>query len=68
MNVTMAENLASLYLMRKEVFDVKCQRCGGIMAYEKFYGNCEQFFGWRCVVCGDIVDKVIMENRLYHNH
>ena len=54
--------------MRKEVFDVKCQRCGGIMAYEKFYGNCEQFFGWRCVVCGDIVDKVIMENRLYHNH
>jgi hypothetical protein len=42
---------------------MRCQRCGGAMTYEKFYGNCEEFFGWRCVICGDIVDPVILENR-----
>lgn len=42
----------------------KCQRCGGVMVLEKFYGQCEQFFGWRCVFCGEIVDRVILENRL----
>jgi len=41
-----------------------CTRCGGVMVYEKFYGNAESFFGWRCVLCGEIVDQVIMENRL----
>ena len=39
-------------------------RCGGAMIYEKFYGDCEHFFGWRCVVCGEIIDQVILENRL----
>jgi len=34
------------------------------MVYEKFYGNCEWFWGWRCVICGEIVDQVILENRL----
>ena len=43
---------------------MKCQRCGGIMVLEKFYGTSEVFFGWRCIVCGDIVDQVILENRL----
>lgn len=43
---------------------MKCHRCGGIMVFEKFYGSCEEFFGWRCVSCGEIVDQVILENRL----
>jgi hypothetical protein len=43
---------------------VFCPRCGGVMVFEKFYGNAESFFGWRCVLCGEIVDQVIMENRL----
>ena len=34
------------------------------MAYEKFWGKVEDFFGWRCVACGEIVDQVILENRL----
>ncbi len=42
---------------------MKCHRCGGIMVYEKFYGISEEFFGWRCVFCGEIVDQVILENR-----
>ena len=42
---------------------MKCDRCGGSMAYEKFYGHHEHFVGWRCILCGDIVDQVILENR-----
>jgi hypothetical protein len=42
---------------------MKCHRCGGIMAFEKFYGPHEHFFGWRCIYCGEIVDQVILENR-----
>jgi hypothetical protein len=34
-----------------------------MMTYEKFYGPHEQFLGWRCVYCGEIVDEVILENR-----
>jgi phage FluMu protein Com len=44
--------------------NVACPRCGGIMIFEKFYGNSENFFGWRCVHCGEILDQVIVENRL----
>jgi hypothetical protein len=43
---------------------MKCDRCGGTMAYEKFYGQNEDYFGWRCILCGEIVDLVILENRL----
>jgi len=42
----------------------RCHRCGGVMVLEKFYGLCEQFSGWRCVLCGEIVDQVILGNRL----
>jgi len=44
--------------------EMKCYRCGGTMVFEKFYGICEEFFGWRCIFCGEILDKVILENRL----
>ena len=33
------------------------------MIYDKFYGAREQFWGWKCVICGEIVDPVILENR-----
>jgi hypothetical protein len=52
-----------LHSFKREV-SMKCYRCGGTMVFEKFYGICEEFFGWRCIFCGEIVDKVIMENRL----
>jgi len=41
----------------------KCLRCRGAMIYDKFYGAREQFWGWKCVICGEIVDPVILENR-----
>ena len=43
---------------------ISCQRCNGRMAFEKFYGPNSYFFGWRCVICGDILDPVILLHRL----
>jgi len=42
---------------------MKCHRCGNVMVYERFHGADEHFWGWRCVLCGEIVDQVILENR-----
>ena len=41
----------------------KCLRCKGAMSYDRFYGLQEQFWGWKCVICGEIVDPVILKNR-----
>ena len=41
----------------------KCLRCRGAVIYDKFYGHHEQFWGWKCLICGEIVDPVILENR-----
>lgn len=35
----------------------------GNLVYNKFYSPREQFWGWQCVICGEIVDPVILENR-----
>ncbi len=42
---------------------MKCHRCGSMMVHEKFYGPHEHFSGWRCILCGEIIDQVILENR-----
>jgi hypothetical protein len=34
------------------------------MAFEKYYGQNSVFFGWHCVMCGDILDPVILLHRL----
>ena len=50
--------------MKKDLgASVNCHRCGGLMVYENFYGLQEHFWGWGCILCGEIVDQVIMENR-----
>ena len=46
-----------------ELLFSKCQRCKGPMVYDKFYGPQEHFWGWKCLICGDIIDPVILENR-----
>jgi hypothetical protein len=33
------------------------------MANERFYGPGEPFWGWRCVLCGEVFDSLIWENR-----
>ena len=42
---------------------MKCHRCGSVMVYERFLGRTENYSGWRCIWCGEIIDEVIMENR-----
>jgi hypothetical protein len=47
---------------------MQCSRCSGEMAYEFFQdmeddtGNI-MFYGWRCIICGEILDPVIVSNR-----
>lgn len=43
---------------------MRSSKCGGLMAYEKFYSEVEDFFGWRCIACGEIIDQVVLANRL----
>ncbi len=43
---------------------MKCQRCAGIMVSEEFYGSEEMFSGWRCIFCGEVIDPVILQNRM----
>jgi hypothetical protein len=33
-----------------------------MMVYEKFYGPHEHFVEWRCILCGEMIDQVILEN------
>ena len=42
---------------------MNCDRCHSPMVHQKFYDPQGQFWGWRCVLCGDIVDPLILENR-----
>jgi hypothetical protein len=48
----------------KEKYGIKCQRCKGWMVFEKFYGLNDGFFGWHCVMCGNIIDPVILLHRI----
>jgi late competence protein required for DNA uptake (superfamily II DNA/RNA helicase) len=51
----------------KEKFKMHCQRCQGPMAFEKFYGQNTSFYGWHCVLCGEILDPVIFLHWLSRN-
>jgi hypothetical protein len=46
---------------------IHCDRCGGRMIFEKFYDVNNIFFGWHCVICGEILDPVILLHRLSKN-
>ncbi|MCI0527102.1 MAG: hypothetical protein L0Y56_06625 [Nitrospira sp.] len=46
-----------------------CQRCQGLMVKDHFIDLLDdtgkiQFLGWRCLVCGEVVDPVILFNRV----
>jgi hypothetical protein len=41
----------------------KCCRCNGAVIYDKFYGPYEEFWGWKCLMCEEIIDPVILANR-----
>ena len=48
----------------KRTVEVQCRKCSGRMGFEKFYGPGSTFYGWHCVLCGDILDPVILLHRL----
>ena len=56
--------MAAIGQLDQKKREILCQRCNGRMAFEKFYGENDSFFGWRCVICGDILDPVILLHRL----
>jgi hypothetical protein len=33
------------------------------MVHESFFGLDEQFTGLKCIICGDVIDPVILRNR-----
>ena len=43
---------------------MRCQRCNMVMVNERFYGPGDPFWGWRCMICGNISDPTILENRI----
>ncbi len=48
-------------------YELRCPRCRGRMLFEKFYAQNTFFFGWHCLVCGDILDPVIFLHRVTKN-
>lgn len=39
--------------------DTQCERCGGLMVSE----DDDDFNGWRCILCGERIDPVILAQR-----
>ena len=52
------------YMAKDETY---CQRCHGRMGFEKFYGQNGSFLGWHCIMCGDVLDPLILLHRLSHD-
>ncbi len=42
---------------------MKCPKCKGRMYSEKYYDFVRAFDAWKCSVCGEVVDPVILANR-----
>lgn len=43
---------------------MKCPKCGGLMVSQRFADYFITFYGFKCLNCGSIVDKTIVQNRL----
>lgn len=41
---------------------MRCQKCSGLMVNERVQHNLDISFSWRCIICGKIIDEVIIEN------
>ena len=37
---------------------MNCHSCGGTMVFEKFCDYGGYFPGWKCTLCGEIVDQI----------
>ncbi len=43
---------------------MKCLRCGGYLSYDQYVHDGDRFDGYRCLICGEILDSLIIENRI----
>ena len=46
---------------------MRCRRCNGLLVKERFYdlhGTQLHLDAWRCVACGDVLDPLILRNRV----
>ncbi len=51
---------------------MECPRCKGVMVSDRFEDVADEsgamkFSGWRCILCGEILDPVISANRQAHH-
>jgi hypothetical protein len=44
---------------------MKCDHCGSLMVLENVCNRSGESESWRCILCGEYVDPVILENRNY---
>lgn len=56
--------MTTMAIGKEKKTGMTCKRCGGRMIFEKFYDVNNVFFGWHCVICGEILDAVILLHRL----
>ena len=52
-------------------FVMGCPRCHNLMVEETFVDretspSVSSFTGWRCLICGEILDPIILQNRTHH--
>jgi hypothetical protein len=47
-------------ITKKNKNRICCHRCDGPMMLEKFYSENDSFYGWHCLICGAILDPVIL--------
>lgn len=43
----------------------ECTRCGGFTVPEMFRDVGFSSIGWHCLICGEVVDEVILKNRTH---
>jgi len=48
--------------LKKEMVEMKCKKCDGLMVLQSFFDHFLNFEGWKCLNCGKIIvrkDKTI---------
>ncbi len=56
-------NSSDRHVIRNYLNSPVCQRCGGLM-FGSYYLGEEQLFSRSCVQCGEVIDVLILLNRL----
>jgi len=44
---------------------MRCPKCNGLMRMNRYQDAADFFNAWHCLICGEVIDQDILENR--HN-